>query len=344
MFKTGKSVVGLDVGTTAIKAVELTEHGKDLSITGFGQIELAGDRPEDAGQAIADLMKEAGFSNKHIVTAVSGKQVVIRYLTMAAMTDDELRNAILFEAEKYIPFTLDECVLDCQRLVTSEDTAQGNVNVVLAAVKKSQVEDHLQTLQSAGCLPEVVDIDAFALGNAYELTRHATEARGEVTESVVALVDVGATKTSLNIVNQGTSLFTREIYFGGHDFTAAIARRMNVEESSAEALKRNPGENADAIRDAVFPTIDDLGNELQLSFDYFESQYGTPIEKILLTGGGARFPFFREAFEKIFEKPTSVLNPFEGLHVSDEVDPDLLQNGSPQLAIAVGLASRILKG
>ena len=112
----GKSIVGLDVGSSAIKAVELTRVGKEVQVTGFGQIELASEEPEDRIQAINELMREGGFKTKRVVTSVSGKMVIIRYLSMVPMSDEELRNAILFEAEKYIPFTLEECVLDCQRL------------------------------------------------------------------------------------------------------------------------------------------------------------------------------------------------------------------------------------
>ena len=343
MFKSGKSIVGLDIGSSAVKAVELTRVGKDIQVTGFGQVELASEDPQDCVQAISDLMREGGFRTKRVVTSVSGKMVIIRYLSMVPMGDDELRNAILFEAEKYIPFTLDECALDCQRLDESESSQQGgaSANVLLVAVKNAVLEHHLGIVQKAGLAPEIVDVDAFAIGNAWSLLRECSGASEE--EGPVAFVDVGSSKTCLNVVQDGRSLFTREIYFGGKDLTGAISRRMSLDENEAEGLKRAPGERFDEVREAVFPTIDDLGNELQLSFDYFESQNGVGPTKIFLSGGGSRFGFFRESFEKIFEKPTVVFNPFEGLPVSDEIDQDLLASGGPQLVVAVGLASRIRK-
>lgn len=338
---TGKSIVGLDVGAKAIKAVELSRVGKEVQVTGFGQVELVSEEPEDRIQAINELMREGGFRTKRVVTSVSGKMVIIRYLSMVPMSDEELRNAILFEAEKYIPFTLEECVLDCQRLDDSDGTAGTSANVLLVAVKDAVVNHHLGIVQKAGFTPEIVDVDAFALGNAYSMLRDVSGEENSQEDQAIAFVDVGATKTSINIVQNGVSLFTREVYFGGNDFTSAISRRLNMDEAEAEALKRSPGENLDHIKDAVFPTIDDLGNELQLSFDYFESQYGRELDKIFLSGGGSRFSFFRESFERIFEKPTAIFNPFEGLPVAEGVDQDLLAAGGPQMAVAVGLASRI---
>ena len=341
MFKANKSIVGLDIGSTAVKAVELSQNGKDIEVTGFGQIELQSEDPQDCVEAISTLLKEGGFRTKRVVTSVSGKMVIIRYLSMVPMSDEELRNAILFEAEKYIPFTLDECVMDCQRLEEGEAGQGGNANVLLVAVKDAVLEHHLGIVQKAGLTPDVVDVDAFALGNAYSLVKEYSGEGDD--EGAVAFIDIGASKTSLNIVQDGVSLFTREIYFGGQDFTGAISRRMNLDDADAEGLKRSPGDHFEEVKEAVFPTIDDLGSELQLSFDYFESQHGRGPDKIFLSGGGSRFSFFRESFERIFEKPTAVFNPFEGLPVSADMDQDLLASGGPQLVVAVGLASRIRK-
>ena len=339
MFKPSKSIVGLDIGSSAIKAVELSRVGKEVQVTGFGQIELASEDPKDVVAAITELMREGGFRTKNVVTSVSGKMVIIRYLSMVPMSDEELRNAILFEAEKYIPFTLDECVLDCQRF--DEPEGGNSANVLLVAVKDAVLDHHLGLVQKAGLTPDIIDVDAFALSNAHSLLRSCNGQGPE--EGVIAFVDVGATKTSLNIVRNGVSLFTREIYFGGKDLTQSIARRLAIDEQEAEFLKRSPGEEYESVKEAVFPTIDDLGNELQLSFDYFESQNGCGPERILLSGGASRFSFFRESFERIFEKPTGIFNPFEGLPVSEDIDQDLLASGGPQLVVAAGLASRIRK-
>ena len=345
MFTSSKTMVGLDVGSSTIKAVELTKSGKSITVTGFGQLDVDGTDPAAVASGIADLMREGGFKTNHVVSKVSGQKVIVRFLSMAPMSDEELRNAILFEAEKYIPFTLDECVMDCQRLdgPASGDSAGTQSNVLLVAATKSHVSEQLSVLREAGITPDVVDVDAFAIANAWSLSR--TFSRDEEdAESATAIVDIGGAKTSVNVMVGGTSLFTREIQIGGRAFTQAIARKFGIDDAEAEGVKRSPGDNADAVREAVFPTIDDLGNELVLSFDYFENQCSKKIQKILLSGGAARFDLVRESFEKIFERPTAVFNPFEGMPVADDLDQDLLAAGSPQLVVAAGLASRILKG
>jgi type IV pilus assembly protein PilM len=340
MFGKTRSIVGLDIGTSSVKAVELTETGGKLEVTGFGQIEITADDATAKANAVAELMREGGFKSRRVVTSLSGKMVIVRYLTMVRMDDEELRNAIAFEAGKYVPFPLEECVMDCQRIEGVGDRAgQGNMTVLFVAAKRSQVEEHLSLIQSAGVSPEIVDVDAFALSNAWSLTNPTPATDGKPRS--VAFVDVGSQKTSLNITIGETSLFTREIYYAGQDFTQAIARRMSLDFPDAEAIKRNAGENETAVRESILSTIDDLGNEIQLSFDYFENQFEREIDEIRLSGGGARLPIIRESFEKIFEKPTELFNPFETLTVNPAIDSDLLACNAGRLVVAVGLASRV---
>lgn len=215
------------------------------------------------------------------------------------------------------------------------------MRVLLVAVKRSLIDEHVQLVQSIGLQPDIVDVDAFALGNAYEL-RSSLAAGGDAEDRVVALLDVGANKTNINVLRGGSSHFTREIYLGGDDLTSAIAKRMGCEVHQAEALKRDPGDHYEAVRDAVLPSVDDLGNEIHLSFDYFENQCDRAVDEVLVSGGGAQLRLLEETFEKIFEKRVRHWDPTENLKVdAGAVDVDLLKKNAPQLAIAVGLAARI---
>lgn len=342
MLARTRSMVGLDIGTSAVKAIELTQKGREVEVTAFGQVEVASDNLDDRARAVRDLMNEGGFQTKRVVTSISGKMVIIRYLNMVRMSDEELKNAITFEAEKYVPFPLDECILDCQRVDGSDEgPSSGNMTVLMVAAKRGQVDEHLRTVESAGLVPEVIDVDAFALSNAHTLCAGSDE--GMDLSGTIAFVDVGSSKTSVNIIHEGASLFTREISLGGRDFTDAITKRLMVGFDEAEDLKRDPGDGGDAVKEAIFPTIDDLGNEIQLSFDYFENQFDREISRILLSGGGSRLTFFKDAFERIFEKPTAVFNPFEHVQVNDGIDADLLASNAPQLVVATGLAARLAK-
>lgn len=345
MFKKQRSLIGLDIGTHSVKAVELTQHGNELVVTAFGRNEIVSQGAR--ADAVVDLLQGGNFRTRRVVTAVSGKSVIVRYLTMVQMSNDDLKNAIRFEADKYIPFDVDEVVIDAQRLDESPSSraglAQNEMRVLLVAVKRSLIDEHVQLVQSIGLQPEIVDVDAFALGNAYELrSSHAAGADGE--DRVTALVDVGANKTNINVLRSGTSQFTREIYLGGDDLTSAIAKRLGCEPHQAEAHKREPGEHFEAVRDAALPSIDDLANEIHLSFDYFENQCDRAVDEVLLSGGGAQFKLLEETFEKVFEKRTRAWDPTENLRVdAGAVDAEALRKCASQLAIATGLAARIRK-
>lgn len=343
MLKKQRSLIGLDIGTHCVKAVELTQYGNEIVLSAYGQNEIVSEGSK--ADAIIDLLQGRSFRTRRVCTAVSGKSVIVRYLTMIQMSDDDLKNAIKFEADKYIPFDVEEVVLDAQRLddgpAGKGGLSENEMRVLLVAVKRSLIDEHVQLIQSIGLAPEIIDVDAFALGNAYEL-RGVLGAGVDDADRAVALIDVGANKTNINVLRGGTSYFTREIYLGGDDFTSAISKRMGCEVHQAELLKRDPGENQEALRDAVLPSIDDLGNEIHLSFDYFENQFDRSVDDVLLSGGGAHLKLVEETFEKIFEKRTRYWDPTENLKIDEgTVDVDALRANAGQLAVAVGLASRI---
>ena len=339
-MKRVKSLIGLDVGTSAVKAVELTWHNGPV-ITGFGYVPLPS--PEAVPEAIVRVLRENEFHSRHVVTSVSGKSVIVRYLTMFRMGGEDLRNAIRFEADKYIPFDVDDVVLDCQPFDAEGlgDLASNEMRVLLVACKRAIIDEQLRILNAAGLSPEIVDVDVFALGNAFETAvRRGPESAGLVS----ALVDVGASKTCVNLVRGGTSLFTREIHTGGGAFTTAIANRLGIPMGEAETLKAYPAEDLERVRHAVTPAVDDLAAEVRLSFEYFENQFDLGIDEVLLSGGGARMAGLDQDLGRIFDRPTMVWDPTGDLPIAGgSVNVDQLREHVTELAVAVGLASRIRK-
>lgn len=338
MLKQRKSIVGLDIGTSCIKAVELTREKYDHVITGYAQIDVSQEASRQ--DAIAELMAAANFRTKRVATAVSGKNVVFRYITMPQMSDDKLLQAVRLEADKYIPFDVDEVEISAQRLEdTTDEAEQDEMQVLLVAAKKAVVGDHGRMLTELGLQPVSVGVDGFALGNAWELGELVNPCLQEPGRTV-AIVDIGATKTSINILRDTVTCFAREVPIGGFDLTNAIARRAGVEPSQAEELKREPGDQLTLVQEAIGQTLEDLGNEVNLSFDFYENQFDGEVQEVWLTGGTSLLPMLEESFEKIFEKRTKTWNPVEGLKVkSDNVDVEALNQLSPQLAVAVGLAA-----
>ncbi len=339
-----KSLVGLDIGSNEVKAIELTQIGDQLKITGFGHAPILS--KDGLKDTISEVFRRSGIKTKRVATAVSGRAVIVRYINMMKMADDELKSALRFEADKYIPFQVDEVVLDCTRLPdfgepTSPD-AEKEMKVLLVAVKQTLIEEHLQVIQSLGLTPTVIDVDTFALGNAFELSSmHSPRVEDE--EKVFALVDVGSLKTNINIIKNNTSYFSREVYLAGNDFTEAIARRLGTDNAEAEKLKLNPQGKEEAIEESILPTLDDLGNEIHLSFDYYENQYDREVDEVFISGGSAKICGLKAAFERVFDRRVHGWDPTENLEVkSDRVDLQDMKDHSAQLSVAVGLASRIL--
>ena len=339
MLKQRKSIVGLDIGASSIKALEITQDKYDYIITAYGQIDIPGEQARH--DAISDLFRSGGFHTKRVATAVSGKSVIFRFIDMVKMSDDDLANAIKFEADKYIPFEVDDVQIDVQRLmdVSPEEGGQEECKVLLVAAKNSLIEDQSNMLTELGLQPVSIGVDSFAIGNAYELNDLVSPGLNE-SEHTVALIDIGANKSCINIMRNNITYFAREVPMGGQDLTNAITRRFGLEPFEAEALKRDPQDQLHDVQDAVTQVLDDLGNEINLSFDFFENQFDGEVQEVFLSGGSVLLPFLEESMEKLFEKKTRVWNPIEGLKVkSDNVDIDSLNQSAPQLAVSVGLAA-----
>jgi type IV pilus assembly protein PilM len=338
MLKQRKSIVGLDIGSSCIKAVELARDKFDFVVTGYAQIEVPNEGARQ--EAIAELMRAAKFRSKRVATAVSGKNVIFRYVSMAEMAEDRVVQAVRLEADKYIPFDVNEVELDAQKLATTVDAAgKPEMKVLLVAAKKTVVADHARMLTELGLQPVSVGVDGFALGNAWELGELINPGIQDAGRTI-ALVDIGASKTSINILRDNVSYFAREVPMGGQDLTNAIARRLGIDPAQAEQLKREPGDDLPTIQEACMQVLEDLGNEINLSFDFFENQFDGEVQEVWLTGGTALLPFLEESFERIFEKRTKTWNPVEGLKVrAENVDVEALNQLAPQLAVALGLAA-----
>ncbi len=344
MFGKKKSLVGLDIGSTEVKAIEVTEVGDQLKITGFGAAAI---ESKDAVQdTIADVLRNAGIRTKRVATAVSGRAVIVRYLSMVKMAEEDLSSALRYEADKYIPFQVDEVVLDPAILPDFDDSAtdgEGNeMRVLLVAAKQNLIDEHLDLLNGLGLVPMFIDVDTFALGNAFVLNL-LNSPRVEDEEKVIALVDVGAMKTNINILKNNTSYFSREIYLAGNDFTEAIARRLGVDAEEANQMKKSHEGKEETIEESILPIIDDLGNEIHLSFDYYENQYDREIDEIYLSGGSSMLPGLRGTLERVFDRRLYSWDPTENLEAKeDKVDVEQMKERSAQLSISMGLASRVL--
>lgn len=342
-----RRLVGLDLSTRRVRAVEFTADTEGIVLTRFVNKEL--DPKMSRAEALAAVVNAEGLRDAPVASAVNGQAVIVRYFLLPEMADERLAEAVQQEAPKYIPFDLAEVMLDYQRLGRRE-SPNGNgapeVRVVLVGAKKDFIYEHLQMVQEAGLNARAIDVDCFAIANAFEhyCNRHPEAMELMKSAASVALLDVGEDKTAINILEKGTLGFTREVYIAQGEFVRECTRRLSVEVPMAEQLLREPGENLEKVVASVTRVTEELVREARLSFDYFEHQTDLPVEQVYLSGVASQYPMLRETLEEKLARPTMLWNAVDGLAVDAErVDVAALQACGAELAVAVGLAARVLQ-
>lgn len=336
MFGGTKTIIGLDVGSYGVKAVALQpSKGGRLTLQGYAQLPVS---EQDHSLVVRKVIDMLGVKPRHVVTAVSGRSVIVRQVETPRLGDSELRNHIAVDVDKYIPFSTDEVVIDCQPLpdVQESDGPTQSMDVLLVAVRRGFIEDHVSMLQAAGVHPSVVDVDVFALVNAF-LTFGPGAAENH--DGATALVDVGSTKSWVAIIKGERLLFSREIYMAGNEITDAIVRTFNEAPEDIERIKLNPGDTLDALLDAATPALEDLANEIRLSFDYVEGQFEQEVSRVVLTGGSALLPGLPETLGNILGRAVGVFDPLSAIDlIPSRYDLHGLEANAPALTIALGLA------
>ena len=341
---TRNSLVGLDIGCHEIKAIELVEAADGPQVNALATMPAVD--PLELPQAIRSLFADAGIKTRNVAVSLSGQSVIVRYIAMPEMSAEDLRSSMKYEAGKHIPFELDEVALDCARL-DSKETSGGSeeadeMQVLLVAAKKEVLNELLGLIRAAALVPVAVDVDGFALGSAFELYA-SSGAAGAGLAGVKALVYVGASKSSVNILEDGSSSFSREIYLAGKDFTDAVSRRMGVEQQEGDRIKRDSAGEDDEVRVCLSPVGGDLVAEVHASVDYFENHHDRVVDSVWISGGSAHLPGLSDSFEQTFCREVKEWNPLEGIAMADGVKHPGLENiNTSGLAVEVGLASRVL--
>lgn len=344
LFSKKVDPIALDIGSTFIKLVQLKGSKGNYQLMKFGMVPLP---PEvivegavmDAGRvvdAIKELLASQQVKTKDTVLSVSGSSVIIKRIAVADMTDEELSESIKWEAEQYIPFSIDDVNVDFQKI--GAGAQEGQADVLLVAVKKDKINDYVNLVKEAGLEPVVLDVDAFALANMYELNY-------EQEPGITALLNIGASVMNINILRDGASIFTRDITVGGNRYTEALQREFGLTYEDAEKVKKGESvEGADSGQvDGVMSSVtEDIVSETQRSLDFFRSTTGSEqVSRVLVSGGCARIGNFTSALAERIEIPVEITNPFKNIKVDPKrFNPLSLQEAGPQSAVAVGLAIR----
>ncbi|MFW5828702.1 MAG: type IV pilus assembly protein PilM [Planctomycetota bacterium] len=337
MFGNKNIAIGLDIGSYAVKAVVLQPNKGRLTLQGYAQQRIGADDPSEV---VRRVMHQLGFKHRNIISAVSGRSVIVRQVETPRLTGNELRSHITYEADKYIPFGADEVVIDCQPLPSVGEEDDNTQQVQLVAVRRGFIEDHVGMLNRANMHPKVIDVDMFALCNAYEALGPAMPIDSEA--PVTALVDIGASKVCVAIVRGNRPLFTREFYLAGNEITDAICRSFGESPEDVEIIKLAPGEALEALIDAAMPSLEDLANEIRLSFDYVEGQFDMEVEQVVLAGGSSQLSTLGDIIGNLLGRPVVVFDPLAGLDLMPaRYDINSLDGNAPGLTVALGLACHL---
>ncbi len=337
-------VVGLDIGSHAVKVCQLKQTSGGYTIITLGSTVLPEgavedgtlNDPETVGKAISDLLQNLKIKNKKIGFSISGYSVIVKKVNLAVMEDNQLEEHIMAEAEQYIPFDIEDVYLDFQDLKTNLKETD-RTDVMLVAAKKEIVDDYLEMLRSLNLIPIIVDVDGFALENAYEYNYHKNEN--------VALVDIGASKMSINILSQGISVVARDIIVGSRQLTEQIQNVFDIEFEEAEALKlgsTQDDEKRAEIEDIFSTTCTQWILEIKKAIDLYHSNHPEqPLKKIILSGGGAKVAGLIDFLAQETSLKVELFNPFLKMFSnSKKIDPEYLDNIGPEMAIATGIALR----
>ncbi|TAN45118.1 MAG: type IV pilus assembly protein PilM [Nitrospirae bacterium] len=346
-FKKKNYVVGLDIGTSYVKMVQLKdvkEGGYELGFYDMMPLlpgTIAEGNITDKAQltsVIRELMKKTGCKSADAVIGVSGhSSVIIKRITIPTMTEEELTNSIRYEAEQYIPFDIDDVNIDFQIIGPKQDE-EGQMDVVLVAAKKNVITDYAEAAEEAGLNVILADVDSFALSNMYEFNYDTTAKR------IVALINVGATNSIINILQDGLPVFTRDSAIGSGHHTDMLEEELSISKEDAERLKLGravDGVDPEQAQTIITNASEDIYGEISRSFDYFRSSVGfEEINGIILGGGAAVLKGFPEMMAERLGIEVELADPFKGLKIPDTLNKDFLKEMGPMAAVAVGLALR----
>ena len=347
MWKRGnKSMVGVDIGSSSVKAVELQGKNGVFQLLSLGYQGLQPDSIVDGqimelnsvANTIGSIFNEHKIKTTKVAAGVNGHSVIVKNIVLPQMTRDELEESFSWHAEEHIPFDISDVNLDYHVMGSSADA----IHVLMAACKRDKIANLKQTIQLAGKQPAVIDVDAFALQNCYELNYNPQPGQ------VVALLNIGASTTNINVLNGVRSVFTRDATFGGNQYTSLLQKELGLTFDQAEQLKKGmpmPERVEQREIEPILDTVSDiLALEIQKTMDFYRATVedgGSAVEKILISGGGSKLKGLIGFLSKRFEMPVEMFDPFRKINIDSRgFDLEYMREMVPEMAIAVGLALR----
>jgi type IV pilus assembly protein PilM len=345
LFGKKDSLVGLDIGSRSVKVAEIIDTKSGPKLKRFGMADIpagtiedgAISDPDTAAETIRQLFKSSNIKEANVAVSIGGYSVIVKKINVQTMPENQLQETIHFEAEQYIPFDISDVNLDFQILGENENNPN-QMSVFLVAAKKEMVNDYINLVTLAGLNPCIIDVEAFALQNIFE-------ANYDIQDENVALIDIGASKTSLNILKGSSSVFMRDVALGCLQINQKIMSLLDCSYEQAELLKFGEASDkmsAEELKQIVAAVVTDWCTEIRRALDFFYTNYpDDQIKRIILSGGGANIAEFRQLLASEASTVVETLNPLKKFTVDEKAfDPEFIRQIAPQAAIAMGLAMR----
>ncbi|PIU41576.1 MAG: hypothetical protein COS99_04495 [Candidatus Omnitrophica bacterium CG07_land_8_20_14_0_80_42_15] len=333
--KKNKKHIGLDIGSSSLKIMEVSSDKEVRTIENIGVQELpAGPLEETLPSSLKTLIENTGITAKEVNISISGSAVVVRFVELPIMQPSELSQAVSYEAEKYMPFDMNEIILDYA--VLEKDQASKKMKIILVGAKKDFVEKRIKLIEEAGLAPNIIDVDSFAIFNSF-INNVNREERGSKT---VALLNMGAHLTSMIIASGDVPWMVRDINLGDADLTQVLKEKLDIDTEEAERLKENPGERASEILGILMGIFQKLIDEVRLSFNYYENQYGKGVDEVYVSGGSIKIegliPFLKESTGMEFKQ----WDPLSSFTVNPKIPQGKLDKIRSLFAVCSGLTLR----
>lgn len=329
--KESYSSIGLDIGSFAIKLVKLRFLNDTAELCDFKLVPVQ----TELNQTLKTIMQSQDI--KRVNISVTGPSTIIRYVNFPQMNESELKQALKFEAPKYITFPILEANLDSY--ILKPDLPDNKMMVLLAAVKKELINQRLKLMEELGLKTNIIDIDSLALINAFNFN-YAGDF-DNLKNKTIALLNIGASMSNVNILEDGTPVLSRDIYIAGNNLTQKIGETLGIDFKSAEGWKFSPDkERLDRATVSIKSVLSELAQELRTSFDYYESQSASSVEKIFLSGGSSKFFGLKDILTSLLDIEVEYWDLLKKINISNTIDHQKLKLLSSQLAVAIGLALR----
>ncbi|MFH1360308.1 MAG: type IV pilus assembly protein PilM [Candidatus Omnitrophota bacterium] len=321
---------GIDIGNFSVKIAQMSKKEDVFTLEAVGYSRINVNKLNGLMDAIKVACEAIDLSHKKVNTSLNPENVIVRYLVLPQMTKEDLKGAMEFEIDRYVPFDKSDIV--CDYMVINNKPEAKNMKVLLVAAKKQDIEERIKILKDIGLDPEVLTIDSIVLKNAFQLNYPEKE------EKTIGLINIGSRITNINIIKEFSSYFMRDVQIGGDNITHLLKEKLEVNLDEAEQLKYTLDSQDKEKFKIVEPVLGNLLNEIYLSFDYYESEFGMVVDEIFLSGGTSHLVWLADFLKENLNREIAIFKPTDKILYAPTIEKNKIETLSSSLVVPIGLA------